>query len=229
MRLLMTGCEYAGVRTLTRAISEWGENTIGGQMGDGHHHFRVPHLAHPPDLTEEEQQNILALSRRVLEIFQRYNVEYHLQSSLMRAQHHIVIGMHIDEAVYAPLYYGYGREGEYAGRVVYARYVEDRINKEIPDLVHVLVKASPEVIAARMKEDPHDNGVLKEKDIELVLGRFEEEYERPKMANKITIETTSATVEESLAEFVQKVQPFLSEVDRTAILVKKAEQRGEWI
>lgn len=66
-------CEYTGVTTLTKAINRWGEETIGGQMGDGHDHFKVPHLAHE-SLTSAEQSQILALSPRVKEIFQRYNI-----------------------------------------------------------------------------------------------------------------------------------------------------------
>ena len=51
MRVLMTGCEYAGVTTLMMAIKE---GRWGGEIGDGHDHFQVPHLAHG-ELTAEEQ------------------------------------------------------------------------------------------------------------------------------------------------------------------------------
>ena len=217
MKLLITGCEYSGTTTLTKAICEWGESTIGGQWGDGHDHFNVPHLSHPPDLTPEEQAQILALSPRVMEIFQRYNIEYHLQPSLMHAPHHILMGMHIDEAVYAPQYYGYGREGEYAARSEFARHVEERIMRYAPDFVHVLVKASPEVIAARMQQEPHVNPVLKEQDVELVLRRFEEEYEASRIRNKVAIDTSTSTVQESLDEFVRKIEPFITDADKAGV------------
>ncbi len=48
------------------------------------------------------------------------------------------------------------------------------------------------------------------------------------MLNKITIDTSSATVDESLADFMQKVAPALNDRDRTAMLVKKAEKAGDW-
>lgn len=227
MRLLMTGCEYAGVTTLTKAIKEWGEGVIGGELGDGHDHFKVPHLAHG-ELTSEEQDQVLALSPHLKEIFQRYNIEYHLQPSFFDDQHHVLIGMHIDDAVYAPIYYGYGAPGEYAARSDFARHVESVLIGYAPDFIHVLVKASPAVIASRMDKDPHQNPVVPKKDIEMVLGRFEEEFEASTMLNKITIDTSLATVEESLAEFVEKAVPFLNDRDRTAMLVKKAEKRGDW-
>ena len=227
MRLLMTGCEYAGVTTLTMAIKEWAEAAMGGEIGDGHDHFKVPHLAHG-ELTAEEQDQVLALSPHLKEIFQRYNMEYHMQPSFFDAQHHVLIGMHIDDAVYAPIYYGYGAPGEYAARSDFARHMEERLVGFAPDFIHVLVTASPEVIAARMDKDPHQNPVVPERDIPLVLRRFEEEFDASTIRNKITIDTNSATVEESLAEFVEKVEPFLNDRDRTAMLVIKAQKAGDW-
>jgi len=227
MRLLMTGCEYAGVTTLTMAIKEWAEAAMGGEIGDGHDHFKVPHLAHG-ELSAEEQDQVLALSPHLKEIFQRYNMEYHMQPSFFDAQHHVLIGMHIDDAVYAPIYYGYGAPGEYAARSDFARHMEERLVGFAPDFIHVLVTASPEVIAARMDENPHQNPVVPKKDIKKILSRFEEEFEASTMTNKITIDTSTATVEESLAEFIDKVAPVLNDRDRTAMLVKKAEKAGDW-
>jgi len=229
MKLVLTGCEYAGVTTLMKSIAQWGKTVMGVELGDGHNHFKVPHLSHQPDLTDEEQANILAMSPRVKEIFQRYNIEYHLQPGLVQAPNHIVIGMHIDEAVYAPLYYGYGEPGAYAERVAFARHTEERLLELAPGFVHVLVKASPEVIARRMKEAPHQNAVLREKDIDFVLREFEKEYERTLIKNKFAIDTSTATAEESFAEFLQKYEPFFSDSDRITILTNKARERGEWL
>ena len=61
MRLLMTGCEYTGVTTLTMAIKGWAEVAMGGEIEDGHDRFKGPHLAHG-ELTAEEQDLVLALS-----------------------------------------------------------------------------------------------------------------------------------------------------------------------
>jgi|GEM_PF-3281721 hypothetical protein len=48
------------------------------------------------------------------------------------------------------------------------------------------------------------------------------------MLNKITNDTSDSTVEQSLAEFIKKVGPVLNNRDRTAILVKKAKNAGDW-
>ena len=82
-----------------------------------------------------------------------------------------------------------------------------------PDTVLVLVKASPEVIARRMRENPHREGLLQEKDIEHVLEAFEEEYERSFIRRRFVLDTSTATIDETLAEFVEKYQPFFSNAD----------------
>ena len=86
----------------------------------------------------------------------------------------------------------------------------------------MLVKASPQVIAERMKRNPHPRGVLKEKDIDLVLQRFEEEYRNSILRYRITLDTSTATVEETLAQFVEQIGPHLAESDRTRLLAHRA-------
>ena len=253
MHLVLAGCEYSGTTTLNYAITDWGKAVLGEGVGF-HDHWKIPHLSHPTargdktmdemiadwvagkgedpttsGFTEEEQNLFLALTPSQKEMFQRYHMEYHLSDAFYSYGHHNVVGMHIDEAVYAGLYYGYGGDGEYSDRKLYARYVEKTMLRKAPDTVMVLVKATPEVIRRRMKEHPHHNGVLKDKDVELVLQRFEEEYEGTVIEKKFTIDTSTATVEESLREFLDKIDEFLTDADRTQILVHKAKQRGEWI
>ena len=97
-----------------------------------------------------------------------------------------------------------------------------------PDTVHVLLTCSPQVIRKRMKKTPHINGLVKDKDVEFVLKRFEEEYERSLIKNKFTIDTTSASPEECVAEFVEKYEPFMTAPNRTRILAQKAKQQGKW-
>ena len=140
-----------------------------------------------------------------------------------------MIGMHVEEAVYAHLYYGYGGPGEYADRTKMVRHIEERMLDMAPDTVNILVTASPEVIRQRMKDNPHDNAVLKEKDVAHVLQRFQEEYDRSLLSNKFSIDTSSATVDDSLAEFVENIEPFLNDADRTCILVQKSKDAGKWV
>jgi broad-specificity NMP kinase len=133
-----------------------------------------------------------------------------------------MIGHHIDDAVYGPLYFGYGGDDEPNGkaRTVYSRIVERQIIEFSPRDVLVLVKASPEVIARRMKENPHRIGVVKEEDIEHVLGRFEEEFNNSIIHHKFTLDTSTATVDETMAEFATKVEPYLSDEERERILTR---------
>ena len=136
---------------------------------------------------------------------------------------HNNVGFHIDEAVYAPLYYGYDEEG---GRTRAARKIEARILEMAPDTALVLVKASPEVIAKRKKENPHPHDLVQEKDIELVLNRFQEEFDASLLRKRMTIDTSNATVEESLAEFVENFKPMLTPADRARILLRRSEANG---
>ena len=80
-----------------------------------------------------------------------------------------------------------------------------------------------------MKDTRHANGVLQEKDVEHVLERFQEEYDKSLIQSKFSIDTSTATVEESLAEFVENIDPLLSDADRTLVLVQKAKKAGEWV
>ncbi len=253
MRLMLAGCEYSGTTTLSYAIAKWVRENMGERIGY-HDHWKLPHINHAPiqtqaeldevfeawaegrgedptysGLTPHEQELFNALTPRIKECFQRYHIEYHISQDFYSQPHHNIIGMQYDEAVYAPLYYGYGGPGQYADRELVARRTEEKIMRAAPDTVLVLTKAAPEVIAARMSESPHPHTVLQEKDIEYVLEKFEDQYERSLIMSKFTVDTSTATVEESLSEFVSKYEPLLTDADRTRILVHKARQKGEWI
>ena len=217
MRLILVGCEYAGTTTLVQAIANWAEQTLGGKPGI-HDHFKIPHLSHET-LTAKEQESILALGPNLLEMFQRYHLEYHLSDAFYSDPDHYMVGLHFDEVVYAPLYFGYGEEGAYGDRRRHFGRIEHRITQEAPDTILVLVKAEPGEISRRMKADPHENQVIQESDIDLLLQRFEEEYGRSILSRKFILDTTTATVDETLAEFVENVKPHLSESDRLRMLV----------
>ena len=253
MHITLIGCEHSGTTSLAYAISQWAKSVTGDTVGF-HDHWKIPHLNHPPfenpeesdqawsdwaagngedptrlGFTEEEQNLFLALKPNQQEMFERYHMEYHLSPGFYSYDHHNIVGMHIDEAVYAGLYYGYGGDGEYADRKKMARSTEEHMLQQAPDTVLALCKAPANVIRKRMKDNPHQNGVLQEKDIDLVIGRFEEEYELSLIKNKFTVDTGTKNIDGSLVEFVEKFEPFITEVDRNKILVQKAKQRGEWV
>ena len=218
MRLIIVGCEYAGTTTLVDNIAAWVERAMGGQMGK-HDHWKVPQVSHA-EHTREENLAFLALSPNLQESFQRYHMEYHMSRSFYSDPHHVMVGFHIDEAVYAPKYYGYGGHDEYGDRVRSARRIEGEILEIARDTVLVLVKASAEAIRSRMAAGPRELGVVKEKDVEFVLKRFEEEYTRSFLRQKIEIDNTDLTPEETLAQFVEQIQPHLTEGDRARIVTR---------
>jgi hypothetical protein len=102
--------------------------------------------------------------------------------------------------------------------------LENYIMEHARDTVLVLLKATPQVIARRMNENPHPRTVLKEKDIEHVLSRFEEEFASSTIRFRLTLDTSTATEQETLGQFVSDIQSHLSERDRTRLLAHRASQ-----
>ena len=222
MKVILAGCEYSGTTTLSHAISDWMVEVFGGEpWGPPHYgwhdHYVMPHVTHH-DMTEAEQQQMLALEPRMKEVFQRYNLAYHTPHEGMGDSHLLLIGFQIAEEVYAPLYFGYGGEGEYGDRRKLSFSIEHTIMEHAPDTVVILVKASPEVIAKRMKENPHPNGLLQEKDIELVLERFEEAYGAAILRRRFTLDTSEQTVQGTLDDFVRQIEGHLTPEDRRRML-----------
>ena len=62
----------------------------------------------------------------------------------------------------------------------------------------------------------------------MVSRRFEEEYARSAIANKLTVDTSIDSVERTLAKLLEQMDPFLSDADKLGILVKKTKDRGDW-
>jgi hypothetical protein len=227
MRIALIGCEYTGTTTLGNAIFDWSIEALGRRMML-HDHWKIPHISgHPPHetnltlLTEEEKGQVQQAGPAVAELLMRYALYYHTPSSPTEDPA-VVVGYHIEDLVYAPLYYGYGGDGEPGDRRVVAAHIEKRLAANVPQAALVLLEASPDVIRARMKANPHSPGVVPEKDIEMVSRRFREEYDRSLIPGKFTLDTTSATVEETMAEFKERIQPYLTPVDRMGLLANSA-------
>ena len=222
MQLILVGCEYTGTTTLAKAIHEWAEVNMGKGFRLIHDHFKQPDTApHGPALTDEELQRFQALSPRLREVIQRHNLYYHTPQESSSDLTTLYIGLHIDEAIYGPLYYGYGGPGLIGDRSVISQHIEHRIMKHTPETVLVLIKASPDVITRRMREAPHKHQVIREEDIERVLTRFEEEHWRSLIARKITLDTSTMTITETVAEFANKIQPHLTQVDLARLLLNR--------
>ena len=83
-----------------------------------------------------------------------------------------------------------------------------------PETILVLLRASPEAIRERMRAAPRPDGVPREEDVEMVIELFEEQYASTELRQKLAIRTSGVTVEESVAEFADRVEPFLTDEDR---------------
>ena len=107
------------------------------------------------------------------------------------------------------------------------RACQDGDTAQVEDLLGE-AQASPDVIRSRMKENPKKHGIVKEKDVDLVVQRFEEEYERSLFKNKFIVDTGTKTPSESMAEFAEKYEPYITDADRIKMLVQKAKKKGDW-
>ena len=232
MNIILVGCEFCGKTTLASEIEEWSEHTLGGSS-HFHDHFTIPST----ELMGEAAEEYRNAHPQIKEMFQRFMMAYHISPLFYGHPSHNLMGLHIEEAVYAPLYYGYGGKDSRAPgrspegqRTKLARQMEEEILERAPETVLVLMKASSDVIKRRMRTSPSPKrelgeptrGVVREHDVEFVLKRFEEEFEASLLKNKIVLDTTTTTVKETLEEFVEKVQSFLTESDRG----RMSEQQG---
>ena len=61
-------------------------------------------------------------------------------------------------------------------------------------------------------------------DVEYVLQRFQEEYDNAVYFNRMELDTSSAMEEESLAEWVEKMEPYWTDNDRLRMLTHRQGQ-----
>ena len=223
MYLILIGCEYAGTTTLAHAINAWTKESLGTEFKLIHDHYKLPDTKpHGPELTPDDIAAFQQLSPRLTEVIQRHNLYYHTPWASGSEENFMGIGLYFEELVYAPRYYGYGGRGEDGDRGVISRMLEQRILQFRPDAVLILVEAAPDVIRKRMAASPHPYPVVPEEDVEQIIQRFEEEFENSLIRQRFRLDTSTATVEESVAEFAARIQPYLTESD----LLRQALQRG---
>ena len=178
---------------------------------------------HPQSITEEEADLYTALSARQKEALQRHNLYYHLIAEAAPPgpnwrhgvdEDQILVGYHIEDTIYADLYYGYGGPGKAGDRESHSRKIEERIMRlgQETVLVHVLARA--EVIRRRMGEAPHRRPLVAPDDVEMVSERFRQAVDDSAIRNRIDIDTSDASVAESAAELQAAMEPFLTDHDR---------------
>ena len=172
--------------------------------------------AQDDDIAEERAREIMALKPWLLEQLQRAMIWRHLHPSNYRGLENdsLQIAFFYADAVYAPLYYGYGEPGSFADRQRRARAWDAEVMSVAPETVLVHVKASVEVIRQRMRQSPRPGCILKEQDVELVLGRFQQEYDNSLIVRRVSLDTTNASVEATLEEFRNQIWQYLTQTDR---------------
>jgi len=223
MRLVIAGCEYSGTSTLAFAIDNWLDRKMGSRFPLIHDHWKLPDTSgHPQaDMTDDERAQVLALSPELKEMTQRHSLYYHIQANSWNGPDWLSIGLHIDDSVYGPRYFGYGGDDQPHDRKVVSYQVEQSILRFAPDVVLVHVVADADVIARRMEENPHPNSPMKQEDIPELLAAYEDAVARSTFRHKISLDTSKKTVAGSIMDFDDKIEPYLSEADRSRILVHR--------
>ncbi len=215
MRVILVGCEYVGTTKLAHAIDDWLDTNMGVRFSLIHDHWKIPHTSgHPDDLTPEEQEWLLAATPKFKEMHQRHSLYYHVQAGTFSHDDGMVIGGAIEDGVYGPMYFGYGGPGHRLDRETVQHQWEGTILKFTEDTVLVHVTADTDVINQRMNDDPHENMVISESDIDKVKTRFSELVDWSILKHKIVVDN-SGKIEDTLADFVAKIEPYLTDNDRS--------------
>ncbi|NQW19375.1 MAG: hypothetical protein HQ477_01440 [Chloroflexi bacterium] len=225
MRVILVGCEYVGTTTLAHTIDDWLEANMGVRFSLIHDHWKIPHTSgHPDDSTPEEQAWLLAASPKFKEMHQRHSLYYHVQAnSFIGHDDGMLIGGAIEDGVYGPMYFGYGGKDHRLNREIVQHQWERTILHFTSETVLVHVTADSNVIAERLHGDPHDNMVISEADIDKVKTRFADLVEWSILGKKIALDN-SGSIEDTLAQFVSKIEPFLTNVDKSRMKAHKSEQ-----
>lgn len=228
MRVIIAGCEYVGKTTLAGQISRWMIRSMGLPSVRWHAHFVLPHLDRHvlvPDsgetstLDREEVEVILQLPPFIKEQLQRYMIWRHLCNDMYRASDdYLMIDFYYGEAVYAPLYYGYGGSDDpFSDRRRRAREWDTEIMMQAPDTVLVLLRASVEAVRRRMHLDPHDGSILKPDDVPIVLRRFEDEYAESQIERRFALDTSDSSPDRTFEEFLRQMRPHFTAIDHLRI------------
>ena len=220
MKIILAGIEYVGTTTIAKMIKDWKLEYTGTPFYDGlmHDHMKIPHTSgHPDDTTLEEQKQILNLSPKLMEMYHRYHMYYHLHHYFQRDD--LTVGFHIEEAVLARKYFGYGLEGEPFDRenIVFER-IENRIKQITNDPIIIIhMKADVEVIEKRMenlKTSPeHSNSPLLLNDIENVMNDYKHYVDKSTIGPKIEVDTSVDSPAETLDKIIDLIKPHISEED----------------
>ena len=88
------------------------------------------------------------------------------------------------------------------------------VMEKAPETVLVYLKATPEVIRERMRTTPHERTHLQDEHIDEMIEEFDYHVGHSLLRNRIVLDTSEATVEETIAGFVEQMGPLMSHEDR---------------
>jgi hypothetical protein len=219
MKVILAGIEYVGSTTISRMLSDWKLKNMGEPffMGLVHDHSKLPHTSgHPDDTTLEEQEQILNLSPKLKEMYHRYGMYYHIHHYVQEDD--LSVGFHIEEAVYARRYYGYGLDGEQFDRNNVFVGIENRIKQITTDpIITVHMVASPDIIESRMfalKDHPeHTNSPLQVEDIEDVMADYQYFISKSDIGPVVKVDTSIDSPEDTLEQVVTLLDPYFTKTD----------------
>ena len=201
MRLIVIGCEYTGKSTLAQGLHKWGQDQgIRFHMDD---HFSIPDSQTLKDPADKEA--MYRAPEAIKERFQRFQIAYHVRL-LNKYENILLVGFHIEEAVYGHRYYypGQGKSFE----------LPQAWEKDMPaDTILVMLTARPEVIRARMESAPHEYPVVPAADIEEALEAFQTEFRASWLQKRFQIDTSDMAPEKLLLAFRDSSAPYLTAKD----------------
>ena len=222
MRLIVIGCEFVGKTTLAANIGDWSEEHL-GQRVNWHDEWVLT----DEGLNDEVRQDLEKMSTTTFEAFRHYALSYHLNPGFFRDNDHCLVGFYFSEAVYAPLYHGYGGKGAHGDLEILAAHWDRELMERAPDTVLVAMTASPETIRSRMAAPDARKTVLQSQDVEAVIKRFDELAARSFIRKRIALDTSESTPDGTFVEFLAKMEPHFSQVDRMRLLTRRAMASGD--
>jgi hypothetical protein len=223
MKLIIVGCDYTGKSSLAKRVVEWMHSNLSPRYANdnpvtAHDHFTFPN----PELPPEEREKLPLLGPKAREQYQRYMMTYHLQAAFWKEDYDLVlVGFHFTEAVYAPMYYGYGQEGAYAARSGEARVFETYMMDSDDRVAMVYLRSRPDVIRRRMKDAPNPDSPMLEKDVDRVVEAFEREYNESFIRRRFAIDTSDITADQTFERWLQTMDSYFTEIDFLRILAHR--------
>ena len=178
--------------------------------------YRHPSSVHGnAALSEEWASDVRALKPWLLEQMQRALIWRHMHHTVIGedASDSIQVGLHYAEAVYAPLYYGYGRD-TFSDRRRRAREWDRALLEYAPKRCWYCSGRRRRRYGSGCARPRGPTACPGKRTSNRVIDLFEEQYASTELKHKLAIRTSGVTVPESVAEFADKVEPFLTDEDR---------------